>query len=99
LQSELEMGCITHRYESNQFYELNADGIRVLAPTITPFLNPRHKPRVCVASDRDTLKPTTRVVISRIADIEVFNPPSDFDYRISISVESPRMVTICISSH
>jgi hypothetical protein len=78
-----------HRYESDQFYELNAEGIRALPPTIRPFLDPRHRPRVRITSDRDTLKTTARIIKSRIADIEVYNPASDFDYRISISVESP----------
>jgi hypothetical protein len=78
-----------HRYESDQFYELNVDGIRALPPTITPFLDPRHRPRVRITSDRDTLKPTARIIKSRIADIEIYNPATDFDYRISISVESP----------
>jgi hypothetical protein len=78
-----------HRYESDQFYELNADGIRALAPTIMPFLHPRHRPRVRITSDRDTLKPTARIIKSRIADIEIYNPAADFDYRISISMESP----------
>ena len=78
-----------HARETDQFYELNAEGISALPPSITPFLDHRHKPRVRITSDRDTLKPTARIIKSRIADIEIFNPATDFDYRISISVESP----------
>jgi hypothetical protein len=30
-----------------------------------------------------------QIIKSRIADLEIYNPGSDFDYRISISIESP----------
>ena len=29
------------------------------------------------------------IIKSRIADLEIYNPGTDFDYRISISIESP----------
>ena len=49
----------------------------------------RHKPRVRITSDLDTLAVKARIIKSRIADLEIYNPNADFDYRISISIESP----------
>lgn len=30
-----------------------------------------------------------KIIKSRIADLEIYNPGADFDYRISVSIESP----------
>ncbi len=49
----------------------------------------RHKPRVRITTDLDTNKEIARIIKSRIADLEIYNPNADFDYRISISIESP----------
>jgi len=60
-----------------------------LPPSIIQWLNPRHKPRVRRTTDLKTNSIKAQIIKSRIADLEIYNPGSDFDYRISISIESP----------
>ena len=53
------------------------------------YLNSHHKPRVRRTIDEKTNTVKAQIIKSRIADLEVYNPRTDFDYRISISIESP----------
>jgi hypothetical protein len=78
-----------HRRESDQFYELNPNGVRALPSCVTKWPNQRHDTRVRMTTDLETLKPLASIIKVRIADLEIYNPTQDFDYRISISVESP----------
>lgn len=79
----------SHPHEYDEFYELNEEGKRNLPPSILHWMNPRHKPRVRRTIDEDSRQVKAQIIKSRIADLEVYNPQSDFDYRISISIESP----------
>ncbi|EXJ79337.1 hypothetical protein A1O3_08839 [Capronia epimyces CBS 606.96] len=78
-----------HPREYDEFYELTEEGRRNLAPSILTWLNPRHKPRVRSTIDESTNRLKAQIIKSRLADIDIYNPNSDFDYRISISIESP----------
>ena len=78
-----------HRRESDQFYELNPNGVRALPSCVTKWPNQRHETRVRRTNDLETLKLLTSIIKVRIADLEIYNPTQDFDYRISISVECP----------
>ncbi|KAG9783876.1 hypothetical protein KCU88_g2929, partial [Aureobasidium melanogenum] len=78
-----------HPHEYDEFYELTEEGRRNLPPSIVTWLNPRHKPRVRRTIDETTGRVKAQIIKSRIADIDIYNPNSDFDYRISISIESP----------
>jgi hypothetical protein len=78
-----------HRRESDEFYELNPNGVRALPSCVTKWPNQRHDTRVRMTTDLETLKRIASIIKVRIADLEIYNPTQDFDYRISISVESP----------
>ena len=78
-----------HPHEYDEFYELTEEGRKNLPPAILTWLNPRHRPRVRRTIDENTRQVKAQIIKSRIADLEVYNPGSDFDYRISISIESP----------
>jgi len=79
----------SHPHEYDEFYDLNEEGKRNLPPSILHWMNPRHKPRVRRTIDEETRQVKAQIIKSRIADLEVYNPQSDFDYRVSISIESP----------
>lgn len=78
-----------HPHESDEFYDLTEEGRRNLPSSILTWLNPRHKPRVRRTIDEATGQVKAQIIKSRIADVDIYNPSSDFDYRISISIESP----------
>lgn len=78
-----------HPHEYDEFYELTEEGKRNLPPAILHWMNPRHKPRVRRTINEDTQQVKAQIIKSRIADLEIYNPNSDFDYRISVSIESP----------
>jgi len=78
-----------HPQEHDEFYELTEEGRSNLPPSILTWLNPRHKPRVRRTIDVNSGQVKAQIIKSRIADVDIYNPTSDFDYRISISIESP----------
>jgi len=78
-----------HSHECDEFFELSDEGKRNLSPSIQHWLNPRHKPRVRRTIDDDSHAIKAQIIKSRIADLDIYNPRCDFDYRISISIESP----------
>ena len=78
-----------HPHEYDEFYELTQEGQANLPPSIVSYLNHHHKPRVRRTVDEKTNMVKAQIIKSRIADIEIYNPKQVFDYRISISIESP----------
>lgn len=78
-----------HPHEYDEFYELTEEGRQNLPQSITHWINPRHKPRVRRTIDETNGTVKAQIIKSRIADMEIYNPRCDFDYRISISIESP----------
>lgn len=87
--SDRSIIAYVHPHEYDEFYELTEEGRRNLPPSIMTWQNPRHKPRVRRTIDIDLGSVKAQIIKTRIADLEVYNPNSDFDYRISISIESP----------
>lgn len=51
--------------------------------------NRKHKPRVRKTFDLNKNAAKEQIIKSRIADLDIYNPGADFDYRISINMESP----------
>jgi hypothetical protein len=81
----------THPHEADEFFELTLDGIAHLPPSITQWSDKRRKktPRVRITTDLKTNTKKAQIIKSRIADLEIYNPQCAFDFRISISIESP----------
>ena len=88
-----------HPRETDTFYSLTAAGEASLPPSIRKYLNPKHRPRVRITTSQppgvSLAAPAPppvvkrRIIKSRIADFDVLCPSLAFDYRISISIESP----------
>ncbi len=88
-----------HPRETDTFYSLTAAGEASLPQSIRTYLNPKHRPRVRIttsqpppsAAGAPAAVPVVkrRIIKSRIADFEVLCPLLAFDFRISISIESP----------
>lgn len=76
--------------ESDEFYELTAEGRKALPPALAPWLNSsRYPPKVRKTFLIETQEMKEQIIKSRIADLEVYNPSTPFDYRISLSLEAP----------
>lgn len=88
-----------HPRETDTFYSLTAAGEANLSPSIRKYLNPKHRPRIRITTSQPAAgaggspagPPVVkrRIIKSRIADFDVLCPALAFDYRISISIESP----------
>lgn len=78
-----------HPHESDEFYELKREGMADLIPSVTQWIDKRHPPKVRITTDLKTNTQKAKIIKSRIADLEVYNPGCQFDFRISISIESP----------
>lgn len=78
-----------HIHEADAFYELTKDGIDNLPFTVSRYITPRHRPRVRITTDLDTKEVTAKIIKSRLVDFDIFSPRTQFDFRISINVESP----------
>lgn len=81
----------SHPKESDEFWELTEEGKRALPQSLTHYLNPKHKLKVRKTfflgegPHQGTLKQA--IIKTRIADLEIHNPGTPFDFRISISLE------------
>ena len=76
--------------QTDEFFDLTKDGMFSLPESVKRFLSKHRKPRVRISTDHDNpAAPATKIIKTRLADHEIYNPAMDFDYRISISVESP----------
>jgi hypothetical protein len=79
----------SHPREFDEFYELTPEGKQNLPYFILNYLNPNYKVRVrrTIHEQDGTVK--AQIIKARLADLDIYNPRSDFDFRISISVECP----------
>ncbi|KMU86786.1 mRNA-capping enzyme subunit beta [Coccidioides immitis H538.4] len=73
-----------HKKERDTFYEISSSA---LAPIVQHHLNPRHKPKVRVTTDQRTGAILARIIKCRIADLDVYSPRTNLDWRISVNLE------------
>ena len=79
-----------HLKESDEFYELTLEGRNALPQSLAHWLKAsRHAPKVRKTIDQTTGALGKQIIKLRIADLEVYNPRSHFDYRVSLSLEVP----------
>ncbi len=79
-----------HLKESDEFYELNFEGRKALPQSLAHWMGlSRHPPKVRKTIDDHTGALFKQIIKLRIGDLEVYNPVSLFDYRISLSLEVP----------
>lgn len=73
-----------HKKERDTFYEVP---LNELPPLIQNYLNPRHKPKVRVTTDQKTGDILAKIIKCRIADLDVYSPSTNVDWRISVNLE------------
>jgi hypothetical protein len=73
-----------HKKERDTFYEVSP---QELPPVIRQNLNPRHKPKVRVTTDAKTGEIIAKIVKCRVADIDVYSPRTNVDWRVSVNLE------------
>ncbi|EAS30113.3 mRNA capping enzyme, beta chain [Coccidioides immitis RS] len=73
-----------HKKERDTFYEISSSA---LPPIVQHHLNPRHKPKVRVTTDQRTGAILARIIKCRIADLDVYSPRTNLDWRISVNLE------------
>lgn len=79
-----------HRRETDKFYELPSSHHASLPPAVRERLNARHPVKVRVTYAQEPKEPKTilaKIIKARIADIDIYNPQSPLDCRISINFE------------
>ncbi|KAL1976708.1 hypothetical protein VTN31DRAFT_2990 [Thermomyces dupontii] len=73
-----------HKKERDTFYEVSTNE---LPPVVQHNLHPRHKPRVRVTTDQQTGEVIAQIVKCRIADLDVYSPRTNVDWRVSVNLE------------
>ncbi|KAH8700178.1 CYTH-like domain-containing protein [Talaromyces proteolyticus] len=73
-----------HKRERDTFYEISPNE---LPPVIQHHLHPRHKPKVRMTTDQKTGEIIAKIVKCRLADLDVYSPQTNVDWRISVNLE------------
>jgi len=77
-----------HTKECDTFYELSQSGELSLPSSIRSQLIPRHnKAKVRITTDQRTGRELAKIVKVRVADLDVYSPKTNFDWRVSINLE------------
>lgn len=74
-----------HTKEIDTFYELSQNGLLALPASLN--VNPRSKVKVRITHDQKTGKELAKIVKTRLADIDVYSPNTEVDWRVSVNVE------------
>ena len=78
-----------HRRETDKFYELPPSHVSMLPPAVQHALGNRHAVKVRVSYDQKTGQLLGTIMKARVADLDIYNPQSPMDCRISINLEMP----------
>ncbi|KAE9367039.1 mRNA triphosphatase CET1 [Stipitochalara longipes BDJ] len=76
-----------HRREIDKFYELPPAMHVNLPAAVRKQLNARHTVKVRVTHDQKTNQVLAKIIKARINDLDIYNPQSPLDCRISINLE------------
>ena len=77
-----------HTQEWDEYHDLNNEGQGHL-PHLTHWHNSKHQMKVRRTFDKKTGEMKAQIIKTRVADLDIYNPNDAFDYRISISLETP----------
>src|SRR5690606_19049748 len=79
-----------HTRERDTFHEIPQHEIEALPPTMLYYLrNGKFNPKCRITTDTKTGNIVNKIIKSRVADLNVHCPRSEFDWRLSVSVEMP----------
>jgi hypothetical protein len=73
-----------HKKERDTFYDVT---VSELPPVVQHNLQPRHKPKVRVTTNQQTGEVVAKIVKCRIADLDVYSPRTNLDWRVSVNLE------------
>ncbi|KAI9774227.1 MAG: mRNA-capping enzyme subunit beta [Geoglossum umbratile] len=76
-----------HTRERDSFYELPPHTQNTLPPSIRAQLNPRHRAKVRITTDQKSGKTLAKIIKARVADLDIYSPRTQFDWRISVNLE------------
>lgn len=77
-----------HSREIDTTYELSQAGIHSLPRSIIHMLrSPHSKAKARVTTDQKTGKLLAKIIKVRLADLDVYSPNTEYDFRISINLE------------
>ena len=74
-----------HTKEVDTFYNLSQTGLLALPASLN--INPRSKAKVRITHDQKTGQELAKIVKTRLADIDVYSPNTEMDWRVSVNVE------------
>ncbi|MCJ1263756.1 mRNA-capping enzyme subunit beta [Lobaria immixta] len=78
-----------HSRECDSFYELSKAGFRSLPPYVRELLGSRRSnAKVRITRDQITGNTLAQIVKIHLADLDVYSPNTEFDYRVSINLEA-----------
>ncbi|KAK5170051.1 hypothetical protein LTR04_004869 [Oleoguttula sp. CCFEE 6159] len=76
-----------HRYERDTFQEFSSAGVSSLPANIQRNLNPAHRAKIRTTTNTKTGEQIAKILKARLADLHIYSPSTEFDYRISVSLE------------
>ena len=76
-----------HRRENDKFYELPPSMHANLPAAVRDLLNNRHTVKVRVTHDQKTKQVLAKIIKARVNDLDIYNPQSPLDCRLSINLE------------
>lgn len=80
-----------HPRENDHFFELTEEGRNNIPPSVRDwiFSKPNRKDiKVRRTIDKETGQQSRTIIKTRIEDMDIVSPRTDFDFRISLSIES-----------
>lgn len=78
-----------HSRECDSFYELSKAGFRSLPPYVREMLGSRRSnAKVRITRHQITGNTLAQIVKIHLADLDVYSPNTEFDYRVSINLEA-----------
>lgn len=76
-----------HSREVDSFYELPKSMFGMIPPALRERLNPNHGTKVRITHDQKTKEPKAKIIKARLCDLNIYNPQTPLDCRISINFE------------
>ncbi|KAI9816007.1 MAG: mRNA-capping enzyme subunit beta [Pycnora praestabilis] len=76
-----------HTRERDSFYDLPNSAFPLLPHSIRNQINQNHRIKVRVTKKQGTNETLAKIIKARVADLDVFSPMTNFDWRISVNLE------------
>lgn len=93
-QSKLSQGArapiaYKHRREVDSFFTMDEAAWMSMPPAAQRRRNPVHAEKMRETKDQESGQVLARIVKIRLADLSIYSPRTDFDWRVSVNLEIP----------